>query len=66
MARSEWTRASADPSSEDLGYDRTEWEVVRPAADAGQYVFLPPEELLDEEAFVVADGEAVCDLLNRR
>jgi hypothetical protein len=66
MARSEWRKAPADPDMDDLGYDPIDWEVIQPAGDAGQYLFLPEEEQLAEEAFVVADERAVCDLLSRR
>lgn len=61
-----WGRVPSDPEPSDLGYDPTEWEVIRPEGGAPAYLFFPPEEMLEEEAFVVADEGAVCDLLTKR
>lgn len=67
--RADWTRLPADPDVErDLEYRLADWNVVRTGTNGnGQYVFLPGnDELLRDEAFVVADEKSVCDVTTRR
>lgn len=68
MTRTEWTRLPANPDVErDLGYQLVDWNVVGTGPDGdGQYVFLPKnDELLRDDAFIVADEQSVCDVTNR-
>jgi len=63
--RVEWAQQDADPDlTEDLDYRLDDWEVVD-ARSAGndQLMFLPnDEELIKEEAFIVAEPDTVRDL----
>lgn len=64
-SRTDWERLPADPEARDLGYPQLDLEVVRaPARDgSGQLLFLPKDEdMLKDDAFIVADGAVVCDL----
>ena len=57
-----------DPDPEDdLGYDPLEWDVVSTdTAGREQLLFLPADEdALHEDAFIVADADAVCDLVEQ-
>jgi hypothetical protein len=65
--RSDWERLAADPDpSQDLGYDQTEWDVVEANNTAGQLIFLPTDEdVLKDDAFIVADPASVCDVRDR-
>jgi hypothetical protein len=64
----EWEAQPDDPGGDDLGYELDEWERIRASgADSEKYLFLPgDEELLREEAFVVAAPTDVADLLDNR
>lgn len=64
----EWEAQPDDPGSDDLGYDLDDWERIRASgADSEKFLYLPDdEELLREEAFVVAAPTAVADLLKNR
>ncbi|GAA0534790.1 hypothetical protein ABNG02_08570 [Halorubrum ejinorense] len=64
----EWEAQPDDPDSEDLGYDLDDWERIRASGvDSEKFLYLPEdEELLREEAFVVAAPAAVVDLLDNR
>lgn len=59
----EWEARPTDPDLHtDLDYDLVNWEVVQAACDDKQ-VFLPIEEsMLKDEAFIVAEPDACCDL----
>jgi len=59
----EWAGRPVDPDLEsDLGYELVNWEVVPNSCD-DKKVFLPIEEsMLRDEAFIVAEPEACCDL----
>lgn len=59
----EWADRPLDPDlHSDLGYDLVDWEVVPNACD-DKKVFLPMEEsMLRDEAFIVAEPGAYCDL----
>lgn len=62
-----WKGVAADPDLEhDMGYRIDEWESVSARAAGGdRLLFLPTDEaLLREEAFVVADTDAVCDVVD--
>ena len=63
--RVEWAQQDADPDlTEDLDYRLDDWEVVDArSAGSDQLMFLPnDEELIKEEAFIVAEPNTVCDL----
>lgn len=64
-SRNAWRRVPDDPDLErDLDYELDDWEVVR-TRDSGpdRLMFLPAdEEMLRDEAFVLADDDAVCNL----
>lgn len=63
-SRSEWERLPDDPDPErDLGYVRTTLNVVRTENGKGHYLFLPEDEQdIKDEAFIIADAEAVTEL----
>jgi len=65
--RERWQAVARDPEPTDLGYDIADWEVVRARTDGrGHLMFLPEnEDRLREEAFVVADADSVCDVVDR-
>ncbi|XVH33558.1 hypothetical protein ACNS7O_18070 (plasmid) [Haloferacaceae archaeon DSL9] len=65
----DWERLSADPDyEEDLGYPADDWDVIKTEKCGRCHIlFLPnDEELLQEEAFIVAEEKAVCNPLNHR
>lgn len=66
-AANDWEDAPRDPDPEDLGYAIDDWEVIRARKDdRGHLMFLPEEEdMLRDEAFIVADNNAVCDVVDR-
>jgi hypothetical protein len=68
LAETEWAGAPTDPDpQQNLGYELSDWEVLSPSRGSGQVVFLPEdEELLREEAFVIADRSTLCSLDQRR
>jgi hypothetical protein len=56
----------ADPDPDDLGYDPLELDITESSADGGHYVILPhDEEFLRDDAFIVADSDAVVSLGDR-
>lgn len=62
----DWHEIPADPDPSDLGYDLLELDITESTADGGHYVILPhDEEMLRDEAFIIADTDAVCDLIDR-
>ncbi|MHB9286494.1 hypothetical protein ACKVMT_05585 [Halobacteriales archaeon Cl-PHB] len=67
LSRAEWEQLPADPDpGENLGYDRVEWEQFTALDGTDQVMFLPADEdVLREDAFVVAEPDAVCDLEDR-
>lgn len=66
--RTEWARVSADPDLEsDLGYELSELEVIEPDGGGDHVLFLPSEEdMLADEAFVIADPDSVVRTLDVR
>jgi hypothetical protein len=66
-SRSDWERLSADPDPEqDLGYRLADWDVVESNNTANHLIFLPKDDdLLKDDAFIVADPESVCDVRER-
>ncbi|WP_128475867.1 hypothetical protein [Halorussus pelagicus] len=62
-----WREAPRDPDPSDLGYELDDWEVIRARKDdRGHLMFLPEEEeMLRDEAFIVADACSVCDVVDR-
>jgi len=68
-AYSDWESLSADPDPEtDLGYVGTDWDVIRTTQkERSHLLFLPKDEqLLKQEAFVIADESAVVDVATHR
>lgn len=65
--RERWQDVDCDPTPEDLGYDIVDWEVIRARKDdQGHLMFLPEnEDELRDEAFIVAEAESVCDVVDR-
>ncbi|SEO78924.1 hypothetical protein SAMN05216388_101964 [Halorientalis persicus] len=56
----------ADPDPDDLGYDPLELDITESSADGGHYVILPhDEEFLRDDAFIVAEEDAVVSLDDR-
>lgn len=63
--RSEWRDRTLHPHPQrDLEYELSEWEVVEYDNDRDEFLmFLPTdEELLREEAFIIAPSDDVTDL----
>lgn len=58
-----WRRVPTDPDlNGDLDYEPMEFEVVRATKNGSEhFMYLPEEEMLDEDAFIVADAASVCD-----
>lgn len=56
----DWQQVPEDPDPEqDLGYDMADLTVVTSPTES-HVVFLPPEEsYLEDEAFIIADADAV-------
>lgn len=63
VSKADWEAVPEDPDPhENLGYELEELTVIKSEANE-QYVFLPAEEShLLEEAFIVADTDALVDL----
>jgi hypothetical protein len=62
-----WEEVAPNPDLEnDLGYTLSDWESVSANSASGeQFLFLPSDDdLLREEAFVVADPSSVCDVID--
>ena len=64
VSRTEWAQVSDDPDlEEDLGYEMIDLEIIQANNKAEQYMFLPQdEEMLTEEAFIVAEPDSVVDI----
>lgn len=62
----DWSEVPNDPDPAALGYEREEWERIT-VSESDQVVFLPGnEEDVEDDAFVVSDVSALCDLSTRR
>lgn len=59
----EWKAVPDDPDPcSDLGYEMDELKIIESATNS-QYIFLPEEEAhLDEEEFIIADGDDLVEL----
>ncbi|MFH5799184.1 hypothetical protein [Haladaptatus sp. CMAA 1911] len=69
MGQPLWERLPTDPDLEgDLGYEIDEWDVIRARRDGrGRLMFLPKDsEMLRDDAFILADPDAVCNVENRQ
>lgn len=64
LTREDWKRLASDPDwAKALGYEVSEWEEFDTLDGSDTSMFLPSdEEVLREDAFVVAEDEAVVDL----
>lgn len=63
----EWEGVSPDPDPvRDLGYELMDLEVMQTQDGTGRYMLLPGrEDMLDDDAFIVASESAVCDVTDR-
>lgn len=63
----EWEQVSPDPDPvRDLGYELMDLEVLETEDGTDRYMLLPTsEEMLAQDAFIVADEAAVCDVSDR-
>lgn len=63
----EWTEVSPDPDPvRDLGYEMIDLEVFRTDDGTDRFMLLPSnEEMLADDAFIVASESAVCDVTDR-
>lgn len=61
----DWEDVSPDPDlADDFGYEMLDLEVVRARNGKGQFMFLPrDEDMVRNDAFLVAEESAVCDVL---
>jgi hypothetical protein len=64
VSRTEWAQVADDPDlQDDLGYEMIDLEIIQANNKAEQYMFLPQdEEMLTEEAFIVAEPDSVVDI----
>lgn len=67
MSLNDWEELPSDPDpSSDLGYEAADWDVVQASNGSGQLIFLPKDdEMLKEDAFIVAERDSVCDIRTR-
>lgn len=68
-AHPHWESLAADPDPKrDLGYTGGEWDVIRTDRQRMSHLlFLPrDEELLKQEAFVIASESSVVDMIDYR
>jgi hypothetical protein len=63
-SREVWEQLPPDPDAEShLGYDLAEWEVVETTDGSDMLILLPADaEMVRDDAFIVADRDAVVDL----
>lgn len=68
MSNSEWEDLPTDPDLErNLGYELIDLDVIRAETDSDVLVFLPQDEdLLRDDAFILADERSVCDVVGHR
>lgn len=67
MVPDEWAALPADPDLErDLGYELLDLEVIE-VPISKEMVFLPSEEdMLKDEAFIIAPQRLICDAIEHR
>lgn len=67
MTKADWKALETDPDyAVDLGYQLSEWEQFEVVDNTDQVVFLPGEETaIEDDAFLVADSDAVVNLSSR-
>jgi len=60
----EWRDVPDDPDPEDLGYEAVELDMIGTTADGSHRVLVLPtdEEMLADDAFLIADEQSVEDL----
>lgn len=60
----DWREVNGDPEPEDLGYDRIDLDVIQTETAGRPRVLVLPsdEDLLREDAFLVASEDSVCEL----
>lgn len=60
----DWRQITGDPEPEDLGYDLIDLDVIHTETAGRERVLVLPadEDLLREDAFLVASEDSVCDL----
>lgn len=65
--RATWRRVRSEPDPLlDLGYNMVDLDVIPVEDGSDRYMVLPRnEELLAEEAFIVASSTALCDVADR-
>lgn len=63
----DWEGRPVDPDPyEDLGYDPVPWERISVVDDTDRVIFLPDsEEQLKDDAFIVTETGAICDLSSK-
>jgi hypothetical protein len=63
-----WKALPSDPDlNREFGYELAEWEVITQDNGSGNVIFLPPDqEALADDAFIVAEEDAVCDVGSRQ
>lgn len=63
-SRETWERLPPDPDTEaHLGYELDEWEQVETTDGSGKQILLPADsEMVRDDAFIVADRDALVDL----
>ncbi len=68
LADTEWSDVPTDPDPRrHLDYELRDWELLTISRDSDQVVFLPEsEELLRDEAFVLAERGDLCSLDDNR
>jgi len=68
LAGTDWSDVPTDPDPRrHLGYQLRDWELLTMSRDSDQVVFLPEnEELLRDEAFVLAERDDLCSLDDNR
>jgi hypothetical protein len=66
-SEAEWRELPSDPDLQrDLGYELSAWEQFRTLDGSNQLMFLPEdEELLRDDAFVVANEDTIVNLGSR-
>jgi hypothetical protein len=66
-SREAWESLPCDPDlGRSLGYELVDWDVITSPDHSDNLILLPEEqEALAEDAFIIAEEDAVCDLRER-